>query len=127
MRRRLQSLTRGVQGDPDAPHPIEGETYWALDLLRGNHPTFREDDFTIVEDMTTGKIVSVTNLIGQIWSYSGIRFGVGRPESVGTLPEYRNRGLVRAQFDVLHGWSAASRAPGPGHHRHPVLLPPVWL
>ena len=95
-----------VQGDPDAPHPIEGETYWALDLLRGNHPTFREDDFTIVEDTTTGKIVSVTNLIDQIWSYSGIRFGVGRPESVGTLPEYRNRGLVRAQFDVLHRWSA---------------------
>ena len=95
-----------VQGDPDAPHPVEGETHWALDLLRGNHPTFREDDFTIVEDATTGKIVSVTNLIDQIWSYSGIRFGVGRPESVGTLPEYRNRGLVRAQFDVLHEWSA---------------------
>jgi len=31
---------------------------------------------------------------------------VGRPESVGTLPEYRSRGLIRAQFDVLHQWSA---------------------
>ena len=95
-----------VQGDPGKQHPVEGEIYWALDLLRGNHPTFREDDFTIVEDTTTGKIVSVTNLIDQVWSYGGIPFGVGRPESVGTLPEYRNRGLVRAQFDVLHQWSA---------------------
>ena len=95
-----------VQGDPAKQHPVEGEIYWALDLLRGNHPTFREDDFTIVEDTTTGKIVSVTNLIDQVWSYGGIPFGVGRPESVGTLPEYRNRGLVRAQFDVLHQWSA---------------------
>ncbi len=95
-----------VQGDPAAPHPVEGETYWALDLLRGNHPTFREDDFTIVEDTQAGKIVSVTNLIDQVWSYGGIPFGVGRPESVGTLPEHRNRGLVRAQFDVLHAWSA---------------------
>jgi hypothetical protein len=25
---------------------------------------------------------------------------------VGTLPEYRNRGLVRAQFEVIHQWSA---------------------
>jgi hypothetical protein len=32
---------------------------------------------------------------------------VGRPELVGTLPEFRNRGLVRAQFEVIHGWSAA--------------------
>jgi hypothetical protein len=35
------------------------------------------------------------NLISQIWAYEGIPFGVGRPELVGTLPEYRNRGLVR--------------------------------
>jgi hypothetical protein len=104
--RAIAEFNSWVQGNPDAPHPIEGETFWALDLLRGNHPTFREDDFTIVEDTTTGKIVSVTNLIDQVWSYGGIPFGVGRPESVGTLPEYRNRGLVRAQFDVLHQWSA---------------------
>jgi predicted acetyltransferase len=25
---------------------------------------------------------------------------------VGTLPEYRNRGLVRLQFEVVHAWSA---------------------
>jgi len=104
--RAIADFNSWVQGNPDEPHPIEGETFWALDLLRGNHPTFREDDFTIVEDTTTGKIVSVTNLIDQIWSYGGIPFGVGRPESVGTLPEYRNRGLIRVQFDVLHQWSA---------------------
>ncbi len=96
-----------VQGDPAKQQPSAGEIDWALDLLRGNHPTFRADDFTIVEEKATGKIVSVTNLIDQVWSYGGIEFGVGRPESVGTRPEYRNRGLVRAQFDVLHAWSAA--------------------
>ncbi len=32
----------------------------------------------------------------------GFPFGVGRPELVGTLPEYRNRGLVRAQFEEVH-------------------------
>jgi hypothetical protein len=38
--------------------------------------------------------------------YEGIPFGVGRPELVGTLPEYRNRGLVRIQFEEIHKWSA---------------------
>jgi hypothetical protein len=46
------------------------------------------------------------NLIPQTWSYEGIEFGVGRPELVGTAPEYRNRGLVRLQFDEVHKWSA---------------------
>ena len=64
------------KGDPGKQHPVEGEIHWALDLLRGNHPTFREDDFTIVEDTTTDKIVSVTNVIDQVWSYGGISFGV---------------------------------------------------
>jgi len=32
---------------------------------------------------------------------------VGRPELVGTDPEYRNRGLVRAQFNEIHHWSKA--------------------
>ena len=46
------------------------------------------------------------NLIPQTWTYEGIEFGVGRPELVGTAPEFRNRGLVRAQFDEVHKWSA---------------------
>ena len=31
---------------------------------------------------------------------------MGQTELVGTRPEYRGRGLVRAQFEVLHEWSA---------------------
>jgi len=32
---------------------------------------------------------------------------VGRPELVGTHPDYRRRGLIRAQFKIIHQWSAA--------------------
>lgn len=31
---------------------------------------------------------------------------MGRPELVGTHLDYRNRGLVRAQMEVVHQWSA---------------------
>jgi hypothetical protein len=78
---------------------------WTRTLLGGTHPTFGEDDFTIIEETATGRIVSTCNLISQTWSYEGIPFGVGRPELVGTLKEYRRRGLVRIQFDLLHQWS----------------------
>jgi hypothetical protein len=58
-----------------------------------------------VEDTCSGSIVSTLCLIPQTWSYDGIHFGVGRPELVGTHPDYRGRGLIRAQFDVIHRWS----------------------
>jgi GNAT acetyltransferase-like protein len=79
---------------------------WTRDLLTRPHPTFNSNDFTIVEEAASGRIVSTMNLISQTWSYEGIKFGVGRPELVGTLPEFRNRGLVRMQFEEVHKWSA---------------------
>jgi hypothetical protein len=80
---------------------------WTLDLISGKGPTFDTGDFTIVEDTTTGEIVSSCCLISQTWSYEGIPFKVGRPELVGTKKEYRRRGLVRHQFEIMHEWSAA--------------------
>lgn len=89
---------------PEQPDiPVEA---WTRDLMEGNHPTFRVDDFTIVEDKRKKKIVSSTNLISQTWTYGGIPIKVGRPELVGTDPDYRNRGLVRKQFELIHRWSA---------------------
>ncbi len=99
----FNSSVHGLPGDPPRPDVMVG--VWTADLLSGSHPTFGVDDFTIVEETATGRIVSASNLISQTWSYAGIPFGVGRPELVGTHPDYRNRGLVRRQFDVLHAWS----------------------
>ena len=70
------------------------------------HPTFKVDDFLIVEDTRTRRIISSLCLISQTWSYGGVEFGFGLPELVGTDPAYRRRGLVRRQFDVIHRWSA---------------------
>ena len=79
---------------------------WTHDLLARPHPTMNADDFTVVEETATGRIVSSMNLIPQTWTYEGIPFGVGRPELVGTDTEFRNRGLVRTQFEEVHEWSA---------------------
>jgi hypothetical protein len=86
--------------------PNEGLRAWMLDLMSGEHPTLRPGDFTLVEDTKTGKIVSSIGLFSQIWTYEGIPFLFGQPEIVSTDPEYRRRGLVRAQFNEVHRWSA---------------------
>ena len=76
-------------------------------LMSGCHPTVKASDFTVVENTHTNKIVSSMTLISQTWAYRGIPFRFGRPEVVVTEPEYRRRGLVRKQFEVIHALSAA--------------------
>jgi hypothetical protein len=80
---------------------------WTRDLCSERHPTIGPSNVTLVEDTRTGKVVSSMCLIPQTWTYAGIPFGVGRPEAVGTDPDYRRRGLVQMQFEVLHAKSAA--------------------
>jgi hypothetical protein len=102
----LAEFNSRIHSDDGPEHPDEKVAAWTRDLLSKPHPTFQPGDFTIVEDTATRQIVSSMNLISQTWEYAGIPFRVGRPELVGTHPEYRNRGLVRQQFEVVHRWSA---------------------
>jgi predicted acetyltransferase len=78
---------------------------WTREFTSPSHPTCGPDNVTLVEDTQTGQVVSSMCLIPQTWTFDGIPFPVGRPEAVGTDPAYRRRGLVRAQFDVLHAKS----------------------
>ena len=111
-------LRRGAVEDADAVADLLAEingvagirdetiAIWTRDLFAGRLPTFTASDFTLVEDTNSGAIASMQNLISQTWSYGGVEFGVGRIELVATDPAYRRRGLIRAQMDVVHEWSA---------------------
>lgn len=102
----LRTFNQHVHSDEGWDQPDERVGHWTHDLLSGRHPHVRPTDCTVVEDTRNGAIVSSTILIPQTWAYDGIPFAVGRPELVATHPDYRRRGLVRAQFQVLHRWSA---------------------
>lgn len=104
---RLVAFNGNLHRDPGAEGPEQYVAAWTQDLMSGDHPTFDPGDFTLVEDTASGEIVSSLCTISQTWSYGSVEFGVGRPELVGTQPDYRNRGLIRAQFEVIHQWSAA--------------------
>lgn len=82
-----------------------GVAAFTCDLMSGDHPSCDASDFTVIEETTTGSIVSSACLIGQRFSYEEVELDAGLPELVGTHPDYRRRGLVREQFEVLHRWS----------------------
>lgn len=123
MRSTLAVFNADVHCGP-APEPSAWIAAWTRDLLSGGHPTHAPDDFTIVEETATGRIVSALNLISQTWSYGGVPVGVGMVELVGTDPEYRRRGLVRRQFDGARPRARAPALPlAAGHPDADVLLP----
>ncbi len=64
-------------------------------------------DYAIVEDTATRAIVSGTCLISYEIEMEGMRLPFGRPEVVFTHPDYRDRGLVRALFELVHARSEA--------------------
>lgn len=104
---KIAEFNSRVHSDDGWEQPEDHFAIWTRDLMLEPHPSTSAADFTLVEHKRTGEVISTMCLIPQTWSYAGIPFEVGRPELVGTHPEYRRRGLVRAQFEVVHQWSAA--------------------
>lgn len=103
------ALFNGQQLGDDGMNSRDGQGLAAMtrDIFSGRpHVSLTPQDFTIVEEVSSGRIVSAMCLIQQTWQYEDIEFGFGRPEYVATHPDFRNRGLIRAQFDVVHQWCA---------------------
>jgi GNAT superfamily N-acetyltransferase len=78
-------------------------------LMSGHSPVMGVGDYAIVEDLHKegNPIVAGICLQRLTWEYDGIAIPVGRPEIVATDPAYRNRGLIRKLFEVIHARSAA--------------------
>jgi hypothetical protein len=105
-REMLAEFHANILLDADEEPPAARLYYFVLDLMSDAHPLCGAEDFTVVEETATGKIVSSMVLISQTWSYEGIPFKAGQPDIVSTDPAYRRRGLVRAQMAEIHRWSA---------------------
>lgn len=73
-------------------------------IMRGDHPCMTPQDFAVVEDTSKpdSPLVACTCLWQHRWSYGGIQLNAGRPEFVASLPDYRNRGLIRQIFNLIH-------------------------
>ncbi|MBX2997879.1 MAG: GNAT family N-acetyltransferase [Caldilineaceae bacterium] len=101
----MGTVFRNSETEPIRPSEIDASRIY----MSGNFPFMGPGDFAVVEDTQRQehRLVACTCLFSHQWSYAGIPFGVGRPEEVATLPDYRNRGLVRALFEMVHARSTA--------------------
>lgn len=64
------------------------------------HPKMSLNNFFVVKDR--GRMVSTLNLIPVTWSVGGIPLKVAEMGHVGTLLEYRGKGLIRRLIDEFH-------------------------
>ncbi len=60
------------------------------------------DEFQIVENTTTGEVVSTSCMFPWSLSFAGTPVRAAQVEMIFTHPEYRKRGLVRRQMERLH-------------------------
>jgi len=104
---RLAALYADVfRRSADVP-PNDYMAAWTRDMMSGRHPLIDPTGFALVEDTGAGAIVAAACLLAQTWEYDGIPCPIGRPEVVGTAIGYRDRGLVRAIFALIHARSEA--------------------
>ena len=66
-----------------------------------HHPNTQKEDLIFVEDTQSGRVVSSLCLIPWTWHYEGVAIPTGEMGIVGTLEEYRQRGLIRAQVEYF--------------------------
>src|SRR5688500_19768335 len=76
--------------------PDERLYAWMRDLMSGEHSTLGVAEFTIVEEMATGMIVSSIGMFSQTCTYECISFPFAQPEILSIVQAYWHRGLVRA-------------------------------
>ncbi|MCA0455443.1 MAG: GNAT family N-acetyltransferase [Chloroflexi bacterium] len=72
----------------------EGVTGMTRSLIY-NHPHTRLEHWLYIEDEATGQIISALSLIPWLWRCEDVLLKSGEMGVVGTLPEYRKRGLIR--------------------------------
>ena len=66
--------------------------------LMRHHPETTFDDYWLIEDETNGQIVSTTCLLPWTSHFAGVDLRLAQLEMVLTHPDYRGRGLIRAQM-----------------------------
>ena len=52
------------------------------------------------------RVVSTMALLDQTLHFGDVAVPSGQPEWVATAPDHRRQGLIRAQFELIHEWSA---------------------
>lgn len=101
-------LRAGRDEDRDDIVALNVAAHGASEAGAVRHLLKRPEQWAVVVDPDRGdRVVSTCVLLEHEARYGSVPFALGQIEYVATDPDYRRRGLVRAQFDALHARSAA--------------------
>lgn len=102
-------LRRATKADADAVAEFNKRVHYEKlgvsvgELMTADNPIISANDFVVAVDTKAhDRIAASVALFSNTWSYDDVPFRVGTPECVGTDPDYRHRGLMRAAFDAVH-------------------------
>ena len=103
----IAQLVGLVFRDKESDPPNEGMIIEVHELMSGKNPLMGSGDYGVVEDTQKegNPIIACTCLWLNHWEYEGVPFIMGQPEIVATHPDYRNKGLIRALFELVHARS----------------------
>jgi predicted N-acetyltransferase YhbS len=102
-------LRQAADGDVEAVVQLEVAAFGASDEpgVRAHlEPPGHVEDWVVVEQRSTGRILSASVLLAHRMVFDGVEFPGGQIEYVATDPAHQRQGLVRAQFDWHHRRSA---------------------
>ncbi len=58
-----------------------------------------------------GRVVSCSTLLPHVFRYGSVDVPTGQIEFVATAPDHRRKGLISAQFDLIHAWAEEAGLP----------------
>jgi predicted N-acetyltransferase YhbS len=93
-----RDVERVAEFDGTIHEPVVAAMTRALFL---HHPRTHREDLIFVEDEGSGQVVSSLCLIPWTWRYEDVTIPSGEMGIVGTLEDYRRRGLIRAQVALF--------------------------
>ncbi len=100
----LFEIERVEQSD-DGVILADGIGYAVRDQVLGRRLGMDASNYTVVEDTATGAIVSCLCYVPLRLRLGNVDVLAGQIEFVSTDKQYRRRGLVRRQIDIVHQWS----------------------
>lgn len=119
-------IRRGTENDVESliklHEEVQGEGEWTNLLANGEHPNCNASNFLLAEDIGSNMITSSITYIPQTWTYGGMEMSVWRVEMVSTHPDYRRRGLIQQQFDIIHKLSSETE-----NHFVDVIVGKPWF
>ncbi|KAK9761585.1 hypothetical protein K7432_013416 [Basidiobolus ranarum] len=101
----IEILSQLVHSGPLGMEEEDGFSFFKK-YAKGPHPPTTIEHFVVIENTRSNPganpIVAVTCLVKELCMYGSVPFIMGRPEIIGTHPDFRGRGFVHLMMEYIN-------------------------